>query len=139
MSFVCADLTHISRYAAVSDFAYKILKRFLPGPYTFVLKAAPGSPKRLLHETRKTIGLRVPDHSITQALLTSLGEPLLSCTLMLPDDELPISDPDQARALHAVGVQVESGLRSFLMQGNQQAIISNTPLLKLFKKYHSAT
>jgi tRNA threonylcarbamoyl adenosine modification protein (Sua5/YciO/YrdC/YwlC family) len=83
----------------------------VPGPYTFILRASPEAPRRLQHESRKTIGLRVPEHAITQALLTSLGEPLLSCTLILPHDELPVSDPEQAyhRLHNLVDVVVHGG------------------------------
>jgi tRNA threonylcarbamoyl adenosine modification protein (Sua5/YciO/YrdC/YwlC family) len=110
-TLVCRDLSDLGTYAKVDNSSFRLLKAMVPGPYTFVLKAAPGSPKRLLHETRKTIGLRVPDNAIAQALLSSLGEPLLSCTLALPDDELPISDPEQAyhRLHHLVDAVVHGG------------------------------
>ena len=110
-TIVCRDLSQLGTYARVDNSQFTLLRTMVPGPYTFVLKAAPGSPKRLLHETRKTIGLRVPDHAITQALLASLGEPLLSCTLTLPDDELPIADPEQAyhRLHHLVDAVVHGG------------------------------
>ena len=110
-TLVCRDLSDLGTHAKVDNVQYRMLKSMVPGPYTFVLRASPGAPRRLLHETRKTIGLRVPDHTITQALLASLGEPLLSCTLALPEDELPISDPEQAyhRLHHLVDVVVHGG------------------------------
>lgn len=77
MSFVCSDLTHISHYARVSNFAYRILKRFLPGPYTFVLEASREVPKLLLTK-QKTVGIRVPDHRVALALVAELGNPVLS-------------------------------------------------------------
>ncbi|WP_018231598.1 L-threonylcarbamoyladenylate synthase [Thioalkalivibrio thiocyanodenitrificans] len=92
-TLVCRDLSEISTYAKVDNAAYRLLKMLTPGPYTFLLKATHEVPRRLQHAKRKTIGLRVPDHAITQALLAELGEPLMSTTVRLPGDDLPISDP----------------------------------------------
>lgn len=110
-TLVCRDLSDLGTYARVDNSHFRLLKAMTPGPYTFVLRATGEAPRRLLHEKRKTIGLRVPDHNIAQALLVSLGEPLLSCTLMLPEDELPVSDPDEAHARleHLVDVVVHGG------------------------------
>ena len=110
-TLVCRDLSDLGTYAKVDNAQFRLLKSLTPGPYTFVLKASGEAPRRLLHEKRKTIGLRVPDHNITQALLATLGEPLLSCTLALPDDELPISDPQDARERlqHQVDLVVHGG------------------------------
>ena len=110
-TLVCRDLSDLGTYAKVDNSQFRLLKSMLPGPYTFILRASPEAPRRLQHEKRKTIGLRVPEHAIAQALLTSLGEPLLSCTLTLPHDELPISDPEQsyARLHHLVDVVVHGG------------------------------
>ncbi|MBI2383991.1 MAG: threonylcarbamoyl-AMP synthase [Gammaproteobacteria bacterium] len=110
-TLVCRDLSEVGTYARVDNRQFRLLKTMTPGPYTFVLLATPDAPRRLLHEKRKTIGLRVPEHNITQALLHALGEPLLSCTLILPPDELPVSDPEQARERlkHLVDVVVEGG------------------------------
>ena len=94
---VCRSMTEVGRYARVDNGQFSIVKALAPGPYTFVLRASEETPRRVLHEKRKTIGMRVPDHPITQSLLAALGEPLLSCTLTLPHDELPISDPEVAR------------------------------------------
>jgi tRNA threonylcarbamoyl adenosine modification protein (Sua5/YciO/YrdC/YwlC family) len=100
---VCRSLAEIGRYARVDNAQFSIVKALAPGPYTFVLRASEETPRRVLHERRKTIGLRVPDHPITQSLLAALGEPLLSCTLALPHDELPVSDPEEAyHRLHPV-------------------------------------
>lgn len=77
MSFVCADLTHISRYAQVSNYAYRILRRFLPGPYTFVLPATRETP-RILQSRQQTVGLRIPDHPVPMELVRLLGNPILS-------------------------------------------------------------
>jgi tRNA threonylcarbamoyl adenosine modification protein (Sua5/YciO/YrdC/YwlC family) len=92
-TLVCRDLSEISTYAKVDNTAYRLLKMLTPGPYTFLLKATHEVPRRLQHAKRKTIGLRVPDHAITQALLAELGEPLMSTTVRLPGDYLPMSDP----------------------------------------------
>jgi tRNA threonylcarbamoyl adenosine modification protein (Sua5/YciO/YrdC/YwlC family) len=110
-TLVCRDLSDLGTYAKVDNIQFRLLKAMVPGPYTFVLRASPEAPRRMLHEKRKTIGLRVPDHNIAQALLATLGEPLLSCTLALPDDELPISDPELAydRLHHLVDVVVHGG------------------------------
>ena len=100
---VCRSLAEMGRYARVDNAQFSIVKALAPGPYTFVLRASGETPRRVLHEKRKTIGLRVPDHPITQSLLAALGEPLLSCTLALPHDELPVSDPEDAyHRLHPV-------------------------------------
>jgi tRNA threonylcarbamoyl adenosine modification protein (Sua5/YciO/YrdC/YwlC family) len=77
MSFVCADLSHVSRYAQVSNYAYRVLKRFLPGPYTFVLPATRETP-RILQSRQSTVGLRVPDHPVPLELVRLLGNPILS-------------------------------------------------------------
>lgn len=109
MSFVCADLTHISQYANVSDFAYKILKRYLPGPYTFVLPASRETPK-ILQSKQRTVGIRIPDHPVPLALVAELGEPLLSTSANRSSEET-VSDPDdlEARFAHDVDVILECG------------------------------
>lgn len=96
-TLVCRDLSEIARYARVDNSQYRLLKAATPGPTTFILRATKQAPRRLLHEKRKTIGLRVPDSPIAQALLAALDEPLLSCTLLLPPDDEPVSEPDVAR------------------------------------------
>ena len=108
---VCRSLAEVGRYGRVDNSQFSILKALAPGPYTFVLRASDETPRRVLHEKRKTFGMRVPDHPITQALLAALGEPLLSRTLALPHDELPISDPEgaYARLDHLVDVVVSVG------------------------------
>ncbi|MFM8516825.1 MAG: L-threonylcarbamoyladenylate synthase [Nevskiaceae bacterium] len=91
-TLVCRDLTEISRYAKVDTWQFRLLKARTPGPYTFILEATRETPRRLQHEKRRTIGLRVPDHPVPQMLLAELGEPIMSSTLMLPGDELPLND-----------------------------------------------
>ncbi len=96
-TLLCQDLSQIATFARVDNTHYRLLKGLSPGPYTFVLRATQQAPRRLLHDKRKTIGLRVPDHRICQDLLTMLGEPLLSCTLQLPDADEPVRDPRDIR------------------------------------------
>ena len=97
-TLVCRDLSDVGSYAKLDNTQFRLLKTMAPRPYTLVRKASHEAPRRMLHEKRKTIGLRIPDHTITQALLHTLAEPLLSCTLILPPDELPVSDPTLSRA-----------------------------------------
>ena len=94
-TLVCSDLSSLATYAQVPNSAYRILKAHTPGPYTFILKASPEVPRRLMHPKRKTIGLRVPGHSVAQALLAEHGEPVMSTSLILPGDGRPLSDVDE--------------------------------------------
>lgn len=96
-TLVCRDLSEIATYAKVDNSTYRLLKLLTPGPYTFILDATREVPRRLQHPKRKTIGIRVPDNAIAQALLAELGEPLMSTTLILPGDELPQNDPYEFR------------------------------------------
>lgn len=104
-TLMCRDMTELSSYANFDNIAFRLMRNLTPGPYTFILPAMKIVPKRLLHPKRKTIGVRVPDNAIAQALLAELGEPILSTTLLLPGDELPISDPYDIR--DTIGNQVE--------------------------------
>ena len=94
LTLVCHDLSELGQYARVDNQQYRLLKQLTPGAYTFILPATKEVPRLTLHPKRATIGLRVPDHPVAQALLKALGEPILSCTLMLPDDDVPLSDAD---------------------------------------------
>lgn len=96
-TLVCRDLSELGRYARVDNSAYRLLRHATPGPYTFVLEATGEVPRRLQHPKRKTVGLRVPDNRIAQALLAELGEPLMSVTLQLPGDDYPLTDPYDIR------------------------------------------
>lgn len=96
-TLACRDLSDIATYARVENWAYRLLKALTPGPYTFVLRATHQLPKRLQDPKRRSIGIRVPDHTIAQALLGALGEPLMSSTLLLPHDEFPMTDPEDIR------------------------------------------
>ncbi len=110
-TLVCRDLSEIATYARVSNGVYRLLRHATPGPFTFVLKATSELPRRLQNPKRKTIGLRVPDNAITQALLEDLGEPLMSVSLILPGDELPLVDPYEIRDLlqHEVDLVIDGG------------------------------
>ena len=94
-TLVCRDLSEIASYAKVDNWAYRLLRSLTPGPYTFILKATHEVPKRLQDPKRRSIGIRVPDHKIVNALLDVLGEPIMSSTLLLPGDSAPLSDPDE--------------------------------------------
>lgn len=96
-TLVCRDLSEIATYAKVDNQAYRMLKSLTPGPYTFLLRATHEVPRRLQHPKRKTIGIRVPDHPIAQALLEELGEPIMSTTLILPGAELPETEAEDIR------------------------------------------
>lgn len=98
-TLVCKDLSELSTYAKVDNSAYRLMKNCTPGPYTFLLKATHEVPRRLQTPKRKTIGLRVPDHPIAQHLCEDLGQPLMSSTLILPDRDEPLSDPQEIRGL----------------------------------------
>ncbi len=97
LTLVCRDLSEIASYAKVNNAHYRLLRSLTPGPYTFILPATKQVPRRVQHPKRKTIGIRVPGNAILQALLTELGEPLMSTTLKLPGDEQPLNDPYEVR------------------------------------------
>ncbi len=92
-TLVCRDLTDISNYAQVNNDTYRLLKNLTPGAFTFVLKATKEVPRKLQHPKRKTVGIRVPDNIVAQKILEELGEPMLTSTLILPDDSEAIADP----------------------------------------------
>ncbi len=97
-TLVCRDLSEIARYARVDNSQYRLLRKFTPGPYTFLLQATRETPKRLQNPRRRTIGIRVPDHPVPQLLLAELGEPIMSSTLLLPGDDLPLNEATEIRA-----------------------------------------
>lgn len=92
-TLVCADLSEISVYARVENWAYRLIKSLTPGPYTFILPATRQLPKILANPKRRTIGIRVPDHPLVSAMLETLAEPIMSSTLLLPGDDVPLTDP----------------------------------------------
>jgi len=97
-TLMCRDLSEIAKYARVDNAQYRLLKATTPGSYTFILEGTKELPRRVLHPKRKTIGLRVPDHPLVLALLDELDQPLLSSTLTLPGDEVPLGDADVIEA-----------------------------------------
>jgi tRNA threonylcarbamoyl adenosine modification protein (Sua5/YciO/YrdC/YwlC family) len=96
-TLMCRDLSQIATYARVDNAQFRLLKSATPGSYTFILEGTRELPRRVLHPKRKTIGLRVPDHVLVQALLEELGEPLLTSTLILPDADDPLVDTQEIR------------------------------------------
>ena len=97
LTLLCRDLSELANYARVDNRQYRLLKLGTPGPYTFILEATKEVPRRLSHPSRRTIGLRVPDHQVTQALLAELGQPLLATTLIAPGETEPLNDPAEIR------------------------------------------
>ncbi|MGH8250071.1 MAG: L-threonylcarbamoyladenylate synthase [Steroidobacteraceae bacterium] len=108
---ICRDLSEIARIARVDNWQYRLLKAFTPGPYAFVLRATREVPRRLQDERRKTVGIRVPDHAVVRALFEEYDEPLMSTTLQLPDDEVPMTDAREIdeRIGHAVDLILDAG------------------------------
>ena len=105
-TLVCRDLSEISLYARVDNWAYRLIKSLTPGPYTFILPATREVPKRLQNPHRRTIGLRVPDHPVVHGILSELAEPIMSSTLLLPDEDYPLTDPHDIEA--KIGHQIEA-------------------------------
>ena len=110
-TLVCRDLSEIGTFAKVNNAQYRQLKAHTPGSYTFILQATRELPRRLAHHKRATIGVRVPQHPATQALLAELNEPLLSSTLIMPGDDLPLNDAAEIRARlnHQVDLILDGG------------------------------
>ncbi len=111
LTLVCRDLSDIGTYARVDNTTFRLLKSHTPGPYTFILRATTEVPRRLQNPKRKTIGIRVPDNAIVRALLDLHGEPILSSTLLLPDEELPLTDAEDIRDRleHQVDAIIDGG------------------------------
>jgi tRNA threonylcarbamoyl adenosine modification protein (Sua5/YciO/YrdC/YwlC family) len=99
LTLMCRDLSEISHYARVDNSKFRLLKANTPGSYTFILEATKEVPRRLQHPKRSTIGIRIPDHTVALALLEELGEPILSTTLILPNEEWPLNDAERIRDL----------------------------------------
>lgn len=96
-TLVCAGLSQVSAYAKVDNQAFRLISALTPGPYTFILQATHEVPRRLQNPRRKTIGIRIPDNRIAQALVQALGEPLVSSSLILPTEEMVLTDPEEIR------------------------------------------
>ena len=111
LTMMCRDLSDLGSYAKVDNATYRLLKDVTPGPYTLILEATREVPRRLSHPSRRTIGLRIPDHPVALGLLDVLGQPLISTTLQLPGDELPLNDVDDIRARldHLVDFVLDAG------------------------------
>lgn len=110
-TLMCCDLSQLGTYAKVDTAAFRALRAHTPGPYTFILNATREVPRLILHPKRRTIGLRVPRHPIAQALLQELGEPLMSVSLIMPGDSVPLSDPHDMREKleHQVDLIIDGG------------------------------
>ena len=110
-TLVCRDLSEISTYAKVDNTAYRLLKAHTPGAYTFILKATSEVPRRLLHPKRRTIGIRIPDNEIVLALTETLGEPIMSTSLIMPGEDMPLMDPYEIREIlqHHVDLVIDGG------------------------------
>ena len=111
LTILCRDLSELANYARVDNRQYRLLKLGTPGPFTFILEATKEVPRRVSHPSRRTIGLRVPDHPVTSALLDLLGQPLLATTLIAPGESEPMNDPALIRERFEKVVQaiVDSG------------------------------
>ncbi len=105
-TLACRDLSDIGVYGRLENNAFRLLKAHTPGPYTFILRATGEVPRRLQHPKRKTIGIRIPDDRVAEAILSELGEPLMTTSLLLPGDDIPMTDPDLIR--ERVGGQVDA-------------------------------
>lgn len=105
-TLMCKDLSELSLYAHVDNVTFRLLKNNTPGQYVFILEASKEVPRRLMNEKRKTIGLRIPDHKIDLALLDLLGQPLMTTTLILPNEENAMADPDEID--HQIGHQLDA-------------------------------
>jgi len=110
-TLVCRDLAEIARYARVDTWQFRLLKAATPGPFTFLLPATRETPRRLQHPQRRTIGIRIPNHRVAQALLEELGEPLMSSTLLLPGEDMPLNDGREIRARleHQIDAVLDAG------------------------------
>jgi tRNA threonylcarbamoyl adenosine modification protein (Sua5/YciO/YrdC/YwlC family) len=98
LTLVCRDLSEIATYAKISNTDYRLLKSLTPGPYTFILPATSEVPRRLMHPKRRHIGIRIMDHPVVNDLLDELGQPLISCTLVMSGEELPVTEAEDIRS-----------------------------------------
>ncbi|MDX6281131.1 MAG: hypothetical protein QOH03_2202 [Kribbellaceae bacterium] len=110
-TLVCQDFAQLGQFVHISNAVFRSIKAATPGSYTFILPATKEVPRRLLHPKKKTVGVRIPDHVVTQALLEELGEPLLSSTLLLPDQEEPMTQGWEIKELldHQIDAVIDSG------------------------------
>jgi len=110
-TLVAHDLKQVSQFAKIDNEQYRLIKALTPGPYTFILQAKRLVPNRLVHPKRRTIGIRIPKHTIVQSLLTELAEPIMSSSLILPDEDFALGDPDEIRSKleHDVDLVIDAG------------------------------
>ena len=110
-TLVCRDLSQAANYARMNNIAYRLINAHTPGPYTYILPATREVPRRLLHPKRRSIGIRIPANRIAQALLAELGEPIMSTTLILPGEDMPMTDPYEIREVleHQVDLVIDGG------------------------------
>lgn len=127
-TLICSDLSQLGLFAKVDTAAFRLLKAHTPGPYTFILNATREVPRMLLHEKRRTIGLRVPAHPLALALTRELGEPLMSVSLILPGETLPMSDPYEMRQAleHQVDLIIDGGFGG-LQASTVVSLLDDTP------------
>ncbi|MGK0259594.1 MAG: tRNA threonylcarbamoyl adenosine modification protein (Sua5/YciO/YrdC/YwlC family), partial [Candidatus Azotimanducaceae bacterium] len=110
-TLACRDLSDLSTYARVDNSGYRLLRRHTPGPFTFIMKASREVPRRLMHIKRRTIGMRVPDNAVALGLLNMVGEPMLTTTLKMPGEEMPLADGHEIfeRLAKVVDVVLDDG------------------------------
>jgi tRNA threonylcarbamoyl adenosine modification protein (Sua5/YciO/YrdC/YwlC family) len=116
LTLLCRDLSELATYARVDNRQYRLLKLATPGPYTFILEATKEVPRRVSHPSRRTIGLRVPEHKVAQALLEELGQPLLATTLIPPGESEPLNDPHEIRERFEKQIQAVIAAEACAMQ-----------------------
>ncbi len=111
-TLVCNDLTQVSNFTKMNNDAYRLVKALTPGAFTFILDATREVPRRLQHPKRKTVGIRIPDHPVAKLLVEELGEPILSTTLILPDQDEPFTDPYEIRQKleHELDLVIDAGI-----------------------------
>jgi tRNA threonylcarbamoyl adenosine modification protein (Sua5/YciO/YrdC/YwlC family) len=111
LTLLCRDLSELANYARVDNRQFRLIKQATPGPFTFILEATKEVPRRLSHPQRKTIGLRLPEHTVLQELLSLHGAPLIAATLILPGDEEPLNEPEtiRERLEHQIGAVIDAG------------------------------
>ncbi|MCB1914763.1 MAG: threonylcarbamoyl-AMP synthase [Rhodocyclaceae bacterium] len=123
-TLMCRDLSEIAQFARVDNAQYRLLKATTPGPYTFILEGTRELPRRVLHPKRKTLGLRVPEHPVVEALLAELDGPLLTSTLLLPGEDLPLSDAEEIR--ERLGKQVDLVIEAGICGAEATTVIDLT-------------
>ncbi|MFD1259227.1 L-threonylcarbamoyladenylate synthase [Entomomonas asaccharolytica] len=127
-TLICRDLSDLGIYAKVNTSAFRLLKTYTPGPYTFILEATREVPRMLMHPKRRTIGLRVPNFPITQALLAEVTKPLLTTSLIMPDESQPMTDPYEIRDLleNRVDLIIDGGMGN-LEVSTVISLVDDTP------------